>query len=68
MTKAGQKHCRSKTLPVKNIGTQKHWHSKTLPLKPIVITIIKLVLSQNRVFDFEIILTLDELVQNQTPK
>ena len=34
----------------------------------IVITIIKLVLSQNLVFDFEIILTLDELVLIQTHK
>ena len=31
----------------------------------IVITIIKLVLSQKLVFDFEIILTLDELVLSQ---
>jgi hypothetical protein len=34
----------------------------------IVITIIKLVLSQNLVFDFKIILTLDELVLIQTQK
>jgi hypothetical protein len=33
---AGQKHCRSKTLPVKNIaGGQKHCRSKTLPVKNI---------------------------------
>ena len=34
----------------------------------IVITLIELVLSQKLVFDFETIITLNELVQIQTPK
>jgi len=35
LTKAGQKHRQSKTLPVKNIASQKHCQSKTLQLKNI---------------------------------
>jgi hypothetical protein len=35
LTKAGQKHRQSKTLPVKNIASQKHCQSKTLPVKNI---------------------------------
>jgi hypothetical protein len=36
LTKAGQKHCQSKTLPVKNIASQKHCQSKTLLAKNLM--------------------------------